>query len=81
MNWREESNCLVRDFEFKSFIEAFAFLTQVAILAEKANHHPEIHNVYNRVTLRLSTHDAGSTVTDKDRSLASKIDEISLLKS
>jgi len=74
--WKEQENQLVRHFEFKDFIEAFAFLTQVAILAEKQNHHPHISNVYNKVTLSLTTHDAGNTVTDKDRKLAEAIDKL-----
>ncbi len=72
--WQEQDNKLVRNLQFDNFIAAFAFLTQVAILAEKHNHHPEIYNVYNRVTLKLSTHDAGNVVTDKDRKLATAID-------
>ncbi|GAB1397126.1 hypothetical protein MASR1M65_19050 [Saprospiraceae bacterium] len=51
-------------------------LTEVALVAEKAGHHPDWHNVYNRVTIRLSTHEAGNTVTQKDRDLASAIDHI-----
>ena len=74
--WQEQDNKLVRNFQFDNFISAFAFLTQVAILAEKHNHHPEIYNVYNRVTLKLSTHDAGDVVTDKDRKLAAAIDAL-----
>ncbi len=74
--WTEENNKLTRNFEFNNFIDAFAFLSQVAILAEKANHHPEIYNVYNKVTLSLSTHDAGDVVTDKDRNLAASIDKL-----
>ena len=70
--WQEQDNKLIRNFQFDNFITAFSFLTKVAILAEKHNHHPEIFNVYNRVTLKLSTHDAGDIVTDKDRKLSSK---------
>ncbi len=76
--WREENDQLVRDFKFRDFVEAFGFLTQVAILAEKQNHHPHITNVYNQVTLALTTHDAGNVVTDKDRKLAAAIDELKL---
>lgn len=76
MSWKEKDNALEREFEFENFIEAFAFLSKVAILAEKANHHPEIQNVYNTVRLRLSTHDAGNQVTDKDRALAKAIDAL-----
>lgn len=74
--WIEEKNQLVRHFEFSDFIEAFAFLTKVAMLSEKHNHHAHISNVYNRVTLRLSTHDAGNIITHKDRRLAADIDEL-----
>jgi 4a-hydroxytetrahydrobiopterin dehydratase len=74
--WKETNNQLVRSFEFKDFIEAFSFMTKVAIAAEKINHHPEWSNVYNKVEIRLSTHDAGNTVTDKDRKLASEIDKL-----
>ena len=74
--WQEQNNQLVREFQFQDFIAAFAFLTQVAILAEKHNHHPEIFNVYNKVKLCLSTHDAGNIVTEKDRTLAAAIDRL-----
>ena len=76
MGWKEEQNKLIKDFTFEDFSEAFAFMTQVAIAAEKANHHPEWTNVWNRVSFRLSTHDAGDIVTDKDRALAAVIDKI-----
>jgi len=76
MSWTEKDNKLVSEFEFKDFKQAFAFLAQVAIVAEKANHHPEIFNVYNKVTLSLSTHDAGNKVTEKDHSLAKSIDKL-----
>ena len=74
--WEEKDNKLQRSFEFKNFIEAFSFLSKVAIVAEKQNHHPEIFNVYNKVDIKLSTHDAGDIVTDKDRILARSIDEL-----
>jgi len=76
MSWTEENNKLTKDFEFGDFVEAFGFLTRVAIEAEKAQHHPEIQNVYNKVTISLTTHDEGDQVTDKDRKLASKIDSL-----
>jgi len=75
-NWKQEDNSLVRDFIFKDFTQAWAFMTEVAIHAEKQNHHPNWSNVYNKVTIHLSTHDAGNIVTDKDRKLSSKIDEL-----
>ena len=74
--WKEENNKLYKKFQFKNFSEAFAFMTRVAIEAEKMNHHPEWKNVYNTVEVWLSTHDAGDIVTEKDRKLAAKIDEI-----
>lgn len=67
---------LSRTFEFKNFIEAFGFMTKVAILSEKHDHHPEWINVYNKVTINLTTHDKGSVVTERDRSLASAIDKL-----
>jgi 4a-hydroxytetrahydrobiopterin dehydratase len=72
--WEEKDNTLSRKFEFKNFSEAFAFMTRVALEAEKMDHHPEWTNVYNTVEIRLSTHSAGTIVTDKDRKLAKKID-------
>jgi len=74
--WKEQDNRLVRSFTFADFSEAFAFMTRVALLAERMNHHPSWHNVYNRVEISLSTHDAGDRVTDKDRRLAEAIDRL-----
>ncbi len=76
MSWKEEDNKLKRDFEFDDFVQAFSFLTKVALEAEKAQHHPEIFNVYNQVTITLSTHDEGNKVTQKDRDLAAAIDKL-----
>ncbi|MBS1754369.1 MAG: 4a-hydroxytetrahydrobiopterin dehydratase [Ferruginibacter sp.] len=76
--WKEQNNKLYKNFEFKNFSEAFAFMARVAIEAEKMDHHPLWTNVYNKVEIWLSTHDAGDVVTDKDHKLAQKID--SLLK-
>jgi 4a-hydroxytetrahydrobiopterin dehydratase len=72
--WEEKDNTLYRKFQFKNFSEAFAFMTRVALAAEKMDHHPDWSNVYNTVEIRLSTHSEGNVVTDKDRKLASKID-------
>ena len=72
--WTEADNKLSRTFEFDNFVQAFGFMTQVAILAEKMDHHPNWSNVYNKVIIDLTTHDAGNVVTDKDRQLASAID-------
>lgn len=74
--WKEEKNKLYKKFEFNNFSEAFAFMTRVAIAAEKANHHPLWTNVYNKVEIWLNTHDAGDIVTDKDRKLSKVIDKI-----
>lgn len=74
--WIQEKNSLYKKFEFKNFSAAFAFMTRVAMEAEKMNHHPLWTNVYNRVEIWLSTHDAGDIVTDKDHQLATKIDEV-----
>ena len=74
--WTEENNTLYKKFEFKDFSEAFAFMTRVAIEAEKMNHHPLWTNVYNRVEIILSTHDAGDIVTERDHKLAKKIDAL-----
>lgn len=76
MNWEEKNNSLYRKFEFRDFSEAFAFMTRVAMIAEKMNHHPKWTNVWNTVEIWLSTHDAGHVVTDKDRKLAEKIDAL-----
>lgn len=74
--WEEKNNTLHRKFQFKNFSEAFAFMTRVALEAEKMDHHPDWSNVYNTVEIRLSTHSAGDVVTDKDRKLAQKIDAL-----
>lgn len=74
--WTEENNSLNRTFEFKNFSEAFAFMTRVALIAEKMDHHPTWSNVWNKVTISLNTHDAGNTVTEKDRKLAAAIDKL-----
>lgn len=74
--WKEENNKLYRKITFQNFSEAFAFMTRVAIEAEKMNHHPLWTNIYNEVEIWLSTHDAGNIITDKDRKLAAKIDAI-----
>lgn len=74
--WEETDNKLHKKFEFKDFSEAFAFMTRVALAAERMDHHPLWTNVYNRVEIWLSTHDAGDVVTAKDRKLAEKIDAL-----
>ncbi len=74
--WVEKNNKLSRTFKFSDFQEAFAFMTRVAFLAEKHNHHPNWSNVYNTVEIELTTHDVGNTVSEKDRKLAKAIDKI-----
>ena len=74
--WEQLDSALVAELEFRDFVDAFSFMTEVAALAEAHNHHPEWSNVYNRVTIRLTTHDAGNQVTDKDRRLAEAISEL-----
>ena len=71
--WRLEDEALVLDLQFKTFIQAFAFMTAIALEAEKINHHPQWTNVYNRVSIRLWTHDAGG-ITDLDFRLAHAIE-------
>lgn len=72
--WERTNNQLCRRFEFQNFSEAFAFMTRVAIEAEKQNHHPWWSNVWNTVEIKLSTHDAGNVITEKDEALAKAID-------
>ena len=74
--WKEENNALNAEFKFADFRKAFAFMTEVAFIAEALNHHPEWSNVYNTVKIKLTTHDAGNTVTEKDREMASQIDKL-----
>lgn len=74
--WKEQDNKLYRQFTFTDFSGAFAFMTRVALAAEKMNHHPEWKNVWNKVEIWLSTHDAGDVVTEKDRQLAAEIDKL-----
>lgn len=74
--WEEKNNKLHKAFEFKDFSEAFAFMTRVALAAEKMDHHPRWTNEYNKVEMWLSTHDAGDVVTEKDKKLAEIIDEL-----
>jgi 4a-hydroxytetrahydrobiopterin dehydratase len=72
-SWEFKNEGIEKAYKFKNFIEAFGFMTQVAILAEKANHHPEWNNVYNKVNIRLTTHSAGG-LTQKDLDLADLIE-------
>jgi 4a-hydroxytetrahydrobiopterin dehydratase len=74
--WKEENNQLYKKFIFKTFVDAFAFMTKVAIISEKMNHHPKWTNVYNTVEFWLSTHDDGNVVTEKDTELSKSIDAL-----
>ncbi len=71
--WELDDNSIVRSFRFADFVEAMGFVTRVALLAEKADHHPDIDIRWNTVTLRLSTHSAGG-LTGKDLDLATRLD-------
>lgn len=75
--WRVDHEALAKSFTFGSFREAMSFMGRVAFEAEELNHHPEWTNVYNRVAIRLSTHDAGGKITTKDVELAARIQRIS----
>jgi 4a-hydroxytetrahydrobiopterin dehydratase len=74
--WEERNKQLYRAFEFKNFRDAFAFMTKVALIAEKMDHHPNWSNVYNKVEIFLSTHDAGDIITAKDEAMAKAIDKL-----
>ena len=74
--WTENNNQLEATFQFLDFAQAFAFMTEVAFHAEKQDHHPNWSNVWNQVTIHLTTHDVGNTVTAKDRALAETINRI-----
>ncbi|PHN05488.1 pterin-4-alpha-carbinolamine dehydratase [Flavilitoribacter nigricans DSM 23189 = NBRC 102662] len=74
--WKESDNKLSATFKFENFVQAFAFMTEVAFHAEQQGHHPNWSNVYNTVEIHLNTHDAGDVVTDKDHKLARAIDKV-----
>ena len=82
MSWKEVKNtetggeCLEREMVFIDFISTWAFMNKVALLAEKFGHHPDWSNSYNKLTIRLSSHDAGNIITEKDRNLANLIDKL-----
>jgi 4a-hydroxytetrahydrobiopterin dehydratase len=73
-DWRYEDNAIIKNFAFPSFFEAYVLLTKAAFIAEKLNHHPDWSGVYNKVTLKLNTHDAGG-VTQKDIDFAAEIEK------
>ena len=74
-DWVRDGDRIRREFRFANFVEAFSFMSSVALLAERADHHPEWSNVYNRVTIELTTHDAGG-LTARDIALAGEIDRV-----
>lgn len=74
--WTENNNQLYQKFIFSDFNEAFGFMSRVALVAEKMDHHPTWTNVWNTVEIWLSTHDAGNIVTQKDKQLSQAIDRI-----
>ena len=74
--WQEVEDSLFVELEFNDFVEAFEFMSKVAELAESQQHHPNWSNVYNKVSISLTTHDAGNVVTQKDRDLAAMISDI-----
>lgn len=74
--WKEEKKLLTKTFKFADFVDAFSFMTRVALIAEKMNHHPTWTNTWNTVSFELSTHDAGDIVTDLDHKLAEAIDSV-----
>jgi 4a-hydroxytetrahydrobiopterin dehydratase len=76
MPWIEQDNRLTNTYAFEDFSEAFAFMTRVAMIAERMGHHPEWSNIWNQVTITLRTHDAGNTVTHLDHEMASAIDKL-----
>lgn len=80
MDWElintETGDYLQKEFKFKDFIAAWAFMNKVALIAEKSGHHPDWSNSYNKVMIKLSSHDQGNKVTEKDRNMADYIDTL-----
>ena len=76
MEWTEKDNKLIAEFTFEDFSQAWAFMTEVAILAERKNHHPMWTNIWNKVNITLTTHDEGDIITEKDRKMADSINKI-----
>ena len=74
--WPVVGGRLEKEFEFKDFSEALAFINELALICERQNHHPEINWAYNKVRLSLSTHDENDSITEKDLKLSKTIDEI-----
>lgn len=76
--WKLQNGKLHKDFRFDDFVGAWGFMCRVALVAERMNHHPEWSNVYNKVTIDLTTHDAGG-ISDRDVTLARQIDAVSAI--
>ncbi len=76
INWKTTDNGLFKEFVFSDFRDAYTFMTKVAFLAEELNHHPDWRNVYNKVSIYLNTHDAGGIITEQDREMSRRIDEL-----
>ncbi len=74
--WEESNGALVRHFEFKNFVEAFGFVTKVALIAQRHDHHPDITISWNKVSITTTSHDAGSTVSERDHKLAAAVDAL-----
>jgi 4a-hydroxytetrahydrobiopterin dehydratase len=76
VSWDERDGALTRVFGFAGFVEAFAFMTRVALVAQRLDHHPDMTISWDQVTVRTTSHDAGNTVTDRDRRLVAAIDGV-----
>lgn len=74
--WNETEGALHAELTFADFAEAFAFMTRVGLIAQEQQHHPDMAISWNKVTITITTHDAGNTVTDKDRKLADAIERL-----
>jgi 4a-hydroxytetrahydrobiopterin dehydratase len=75
-NWIEKDNALVKTFTFATFEKAMEWMQKASLIISEIDHHPEWCNVYNRITVRLTTHDCGNTITEKDRKLAAALDKV-----
>ena len=73
--WKVKSNLIEREFNFVNFIEAFSFMTKIALICEKYNHHPNWENVYSKVIIKLTTHDLGG-ISNLDQTIATEINSI-----
>lgn len=76
MAWEEKDNALYNSYKFADFSAAFAFMTRIALIAEKLDHHPTWTNTYNKLEIWLTSHDKGNTITDRDRKMAAAIDKL-----